>query len=28
MVGGAHIDFPGFGHIVRKGAGFAFEAEA
>jgi glyoxylase-like metal-dependent hydrolase (beta-lactamase superfamily II) len=27
MVGGAHMDFPGFGTIVRKGAGFAFEAE-
>jgi glyoxylase-like metal-dependent hydrolase (beta-lactamase superfamily II) len=24
-VAGAHIDFPGFGAIVRKGAGFAFE---
>jgi glyoxylase-like metal-dependent hydrolase (beta-lactamase superfamily II) len=28
MVAGAHMDFPGFGTIVRKGAGFAFEAEA
>jgi glyoxylase-like metal-dependent hydrolase (beta-lactamase superfamily II) len=27
-VAGAHMDFPGFGTIVRKGAGFAFEAEA
>jgi glyoxylase-like metal-dependent hydrolase (beta-lactamase superfamily II) len=27
MVGGAHMAFPGFGTIVRKGAGFAFEAE-
>ena len=26
-IGGAHLDFPGFGHIVRKGAGFAFEPE-
>jgi glyoxylase-like metal-dependent hydrolase (beta-lactamase superfamily II) len=26
-VAGAHMDFPGFGTIVRKGAGFAFEAE-
>ena len=26
-VAGAHIDFPGFGTIVRKGTGFAFEAE-
>jgi glyoxylase-like metal-dependent hydrolase (beta-lactamase superfamily II) len=26
-VGGAHIDFPGFGYIVRKGTGFAFEAD-
>jgi glyoxylase-like metal-dependent hydrolase (beta-lactamase superfamily II) len=25
MVGGAHMDFPGFGTIVRKGVGFAFE---
>jgi len=24
-VAGAHLDFPGFGTIVRKGAGFAFE---
>jgi glyoxylase-like metal-dependent hydrolase (beta-lactamase superfamily II) len=24
-VAGAHLDFPGFGAIVRKGAGFAFE---
>jgi glyoxylase-like metal-dependent hydrolase (beta-lactamase superfamily II) len=27
-VAGAHMDFPGFGTIVRKGAGFAFEPEA
>jgi glyoxylase-like metal-dependent hydrolase (beta-lactamase superfamily II) len=27
MVAGAHMDFPGFGTIVRKGAGFAFEAD-
>jgi glyoxylase-like metal-dependent hydrolase (beta-lactamase superfamily II) len=27
-IGGAHLDFPGFGHIVRKGAGFAFEPDA
>jgi glyoxylase-like metal-dependent hydrolase (beta-lactamase superfamily II) len=26
-VGGAHLDFPGFGTIVRKGAGFAFEPD-
>jgi len=26
-VAGAHLDFPGFGTIVRRGAGFAFEAE-
>jgi glyoxylase-like metal-dependent hydrolase (beta-lactamase superfamily II) len=26
-VGGAHIDFPGFGYIVRKGSGFAFEPD-
>ena len=26
MVGGMHLDFPGFGHIVRRGNGFAFEA--
>ena len=24
-VAGAHMDFPGFGAIVRKGTGFAFE---
>jgi hypothetical protein len=23
-VGGAYMDFPGFGTIVRKGSGFAF----
>jgi glyoxylase-like metal-dependent hydrolase (beta-lactamase superfamily II) len=28
MVGGMHLDFPGFGHVVRKGAGYAFEADA
>jgi glyoxylase-like metal-dependent hydrolase (beta-lactamase superfamily II) len=28
MVGGAHMDFPGFGYIVRKGIGFGFEAAA
>ena len=28
MVGGAHLDFPGFGTIVRKGAGYAFEPDA
>ncbi len=27
-VGGAHMDFPGFGMIVRKGTGFAFEPDA
>jgi len=27
MVGGAHLDFPGFGHIVRRGAGFGFEVD-
>jgi hypothetical protein len=27
-VGGAHMDFPGFGTIVLKGSGFAFEADA
>jgi glyoxylase-like metal-dependent hydrolase (beta-lactamase superfamily II) len=27
-VAGAHMDFPGFGTIVRKGSGFAFEADA
>ena len=27
-VGGAHMDFPGFGAIVRKGAGFGFEPGA
>jgi glyoxylase-like metal-dependent hydrolase (beta-lactamase superfamily II) len=26
-VGGAHMDFPGFGYIVRNGAGFRFEPE-
>jgi hypothetical protein len=28
MVGGMHLDFPGFGHIVRQGSGYAFEADA
>ena len=27
-VAGAHLDFPGFGTIARKGAGFAFEPDA
>jgi glyoxylase-like metal-dependent hydrolase (beta-lactamase superfamily II) len=27
MVGGAHLDFPGFGTIVREGSGFAFEPQ-
>jgi glyoxylase-like metal-dependent hydrolase (beta-lactamase superfamily II) len=27
MVAGMHLDFPGFGHIVRKGSGFAFEPD-
>ena len=27
-VAGAHLDYPGFGTIVREGTGFAFEAEA
>jgi glyoxylase-like metal-dependent hydrolase (beta-lactamase superfamily II) len=27
-VAGAHMDFPGFGTIVRRGSGFAFEPEA
>ena len=27
-VAGAHMDFPGFGTIVRRGAGFAFAPEA
>jgi len=27
-VGGMHLDFPGFGHVVRKGAGYAFEPDA
>jgi glyoxylase-like metal-dependent hydrolase (beta-lactamase superfamily II) len=26
-VAGAHLDFPGFGTVVRKGAGFAFEPD-
>jgi glyoxylase-like metal-dependent hydrolase (beta-lactamase superfamily II) len=25
MVAGMHLDFPGFGRVVRKGTGFAFE---
>jgi glyoxylase-like metal-dependent hydrolase (beta-lactamase superfamily II) len=28
VVAGAHLDFPGFGTIVRKGSGFAFEPDA
>jgi glyoxylase-like metal-dependent hydrolase (beta-lactamase superfamily II) len=28
MVAGMHLDFPGFGHVVRKGTGFAFEPDA
>ena len=27
-VAGAHLDFPGFGYIVRQGAGYRFEPEA
>jgi glyoxylase-like metal-dependent hydrolase (beta-lactamase superfamily II) len=27
-VGGAHMDFPGFGFIVRKGPGFGYEPDA
>ena len=27
-VGGVHMDFPGFGYLTRKGAGFRFEADA
>ena len=27
-IAGAHLDFPGFGSIVRKGSGFAFEPNA
>ena len=27
-VAGAHLDFPGFGTIIRKGSGFAFEPDA
>jgi len=27
-VAGAHMDFPGFGTIVRRGSGFAFEPES
>jgi glyoxylase-like metal-dependent hydrolase (beta-lactamase superfamily II) len=27
-VAGAHLDFPGFGTIVRRGAGFGFEPDA
>ena len=27
-VAGAHLDFPGFGTIVRRGTGFAFEPDA
>jgi glyoxylase-like metal-dependent hydrolase (beta-lactamase superfamily II) len=28
MVAGMHLDFPGFGHVVRTGTGFAFEPDA
>ena len=27
-VAGAHLDFPGFGYVVRHGAGFGFEPDA
>ncbi len=27
LVGGAHMDFPGFGYLTRKGADFRFEPE-
>ena len=27
-IGGAHLDFPGFGCIVRNGMGFGFEPDA
>jgi glyoxylase-like metal-dependent hydrolase (beta-lactamase superfamily II) len=27
-VAGAHLDFPGFGHIVRRGSGYRFEPDA
>jgi glyoxylase-like metal-dependent hydrolase (beta-lactamase superfamily II) len=27
-VGGMHLDFPGFGHVVRRGTGYAFEPDA
>jgi glyoxylase-like metal-dependent hydrolase (beta-lactamase superfamily II) len=27
-IGGAHLDFPGFGYIVRDGPGFGFEPDA
>jgi glyoxylase-like metal-dependent hydrolase (beta-lactamase superfamily II) len=27
-IGGAHLDFPGFGYIVRDGTGFGFEPDA
>jgi glyoxylase-like metal-dependent hydrolase (beta-lactamase superfamily II) len=27
-VAGAHLDFPGFGYIVRHGAGYRFESDA
>jgi glyoxylase-like metal-dependent hydrolase (beta-lactamase superfamily II) len=27
-VAGAHLDFPGFGYIVRKGASYRFEPDA
>jgi glyoxylase-like metal-dependent hydrolase (beta-lactamase superfamily II) len=28
QIGGAHLDFPGFGYIVRNGMGFGFEPDA
>jgi hypothetical protein len=27
-VAGAHLDFPGFGYIVRHGAGYRYEPDA
>jgi hypothetical protein len=26
-VAGMHLDFPGFGHVVRAGSGYAFVVE-
>jgi hypothetical protein len=26
-VAGAHLDYPGFGHIVRQGASYRFEPD-